>query len=599
MKIHSFHIPVMGVGFTIESPLKVAQYGIDSVVALADDILFEKLRKFYCSENNIEYSEINDKCEDFRALRITSYLNLMNRLVEEKFELFKNNSLKKSEELKAFFAMLPDRSILKQEFLAFSSKHFQAKELGDWLKNKIAPGSIDVNIMTKVDKENYQNGELLPRIYNDAHSALRGFAESDLKSSVVFSAGMNPRLYGYMEQFEDFYPKIDGAITKKIILKVSDYRSAQIQGRFLAKKGLWVSEYRIESGLNCGGHAFATEGFLLGPILEDFKKNRNELADSTFQILCNGLETKGKVVPLHVLPLKITAQGGVGNAEEHNFLIDHYKLDSVGWGSPFLLVPEATTVDAETMVRLAKAKEQDLYLSSISPLGVPFNNLRNNTKDEEKRAKIDRGRPGSACPKKYLALNKEFTEKGICTASRQYQYLKLKELKKLEISAAELKYLSDEVVDKSCICVGLGTSALINNNISTKVEGDGVSICPGPNMAYFSKVVSLKKMVDHIYGRSTNLTRENRPNLFIKELGMYIQYLKDKMESSTTLIDKRQKKYLFNFADNLKNGIAYYSELFSNLAKQKVFEKDDLEECLAIQKDRLMNIQWDLERIQM
>jgi len=66
-------------------------------------------------------------------------------------------------------------------------------------------------------------------------------------------------------------------LKKKIILKVSDFRSAIIQGNFFAKKGLWVSEYRIESGLNCGGHAFATDGFLLGPILEEFKQKRNNL----------------------------------------------------------------------------------------------------------------------------------------------------------------------------------------------------------------------------------------------------------------------------------------------------------------------------------
>jgi hypothetical protein len=53
-----------------------------------------------------------------------------------------------------------------------------------------------------------------------------------------------------------------------------------IQGNFLAKKGLWISEYRIESGLNCGGHAFATEGMLLGPIMEEFKLKKNDLIQS-------------------------------------------------------------------------------------------------------------------------------------------------------------------------------------------------------------------------------------------------------------------------------------------------------------------------------
>ena len=66
------------------------------------------------------------------------------------------------------------------------------------------PVSGDVNIMTKIDKDNYLKQEKLPVEYNDAHAALRGFAMSNLESSMVLSAGMNPRLYGYLEQFEDF-----------------------------------------------------------------------------------------------------------------------------------------------------------------------------------------------------------------------------------------------------------------------------------------------------------------------------------------------------------------------------------------------------------
>ena len=40
-KTHSFHIPVMGIGFTIDTPLKVSPYGMDSVISLVDDILLE------------------------------------------------------------------------------------------------------------------------------------------------------------------------------------------------------------------------------------------------------------------------------------------------------------------------------------------------------------------------------------------------------------------------------------------------------------------------------------------------------------------------------------------------------------------------------
>ena len=76
MKNHSFHIPVMGIGFTIDTPLKISKYGMDSVISLVDDMLLEKLRKMYCGKYEIPYQEISDKIEDFRAKRITSYLNI-------------------------------------------------------------------------------------------------------------------------------------------------------------------------------------------------------------------------------------------------------------------------------------------------------------------------------------------------------------------------------------------------------------------------------------------------------------------------------------------------------------------------------------------
>ena len=250
---HTFHIPVMGTAFTADSPLKVAHFGISSVIALADDVLLERLRKFYSEIYNLSYTEIKNDSKDYRADRITAYLDMVNKLVETKFNEFVSSTADKFEEIKKYYSMLPDTSKIKREFNALiSSPSFCFDSLSNWLKNNLTFGSIDVNIMTKVDKTNYFKREKLPSEYNDAHAALRGYANSKLASSVVFSAGMNPRLYGYIANFNDFFPDKNGYIKKKIILKVSDYRSALIQGRFLAKKGLWVSEYRIESGLNCG-----------------------------------------------------------------------------------------------------------------------------------------------------------------------------------------------------------------------------------------------------------------------------------------------------------------------------------------------------------
>ena len=47
---HSFHIPVMGIGFTVDTPIKVARFGINSVMAILGDKLNEKLRKIYCEK---------------------------------------------------------------------------------------------------------------------------------------------------------------------------------------------------------------------------------------------------------------------------------------------------------------------------------------------------------------------------------------------------------------------------------------------------------------------------------------------------------------------------------------------------------------------
>ena len=550
---HTFHIPVMGTAFTADSPIKVAHYGIDSVIALADDVLLERLRKYYSEIYNLTYEEIKNNTRDYRANRITSYLNMVNEIVSSKFSEYTNSTRETFEEIKKYFSMLPDSTKIKQEFHNIISDNFNFNDMSDWLRKNLSFGSIDVNIMTKVDKTNYFQKEELSSEFNDAHAGLRGFAQSDLESSVIFSAGMNPRLYGYISQFDDFFPDENGHIKKKIVLKVSDFRSAVIQGRFLAKKGLWVSEYRIESGLNCGGHAFATDGFLIGPILAEFRDRRQELIDEIFEVCKSVLSDDGKTVPTKTLPVKITAQGGVATPEEHEFLIDYYNLDSVGWGTPFLLVPEVTTVDSHTLLQLKKAKEEDLYLSNVSPLGVPFNNLRNSSKDIEKLQKIEDGNPGSPCPRKFLALSNEYGSEGVCTASRLFQKNKIEEIG-----------ISNEITDKSCLCMGLSAPAVLNYEVQTS-ESKGVSICPGPNIAYFNQELTLQDMSEHIYHGTEGVVRKDRPNMFINELNMYLTYLSKRIEEHKVNWGRRSDRYLNTFFKNMNNGISYYNKMFNSI----------------------------------
>jgi len=589
--IHKFHIPVLGTGFSIDTPVKVSRYGISSVISLVDDNLMEELRKHYSQKYNYNYEPIDAKEEDARAKRVTAYLNLIKDIVDLQFDELKNSSFENGNEIVKYFEMLPEDSELKQNYnlLRLTENEEHKKEIETHLRKKIKPGSIDVNLMTKLDKANTgNNGEILPSHFNDAHAGLRGYANSKLESSVIFSAGMNPKLYGYMSSFEDFFPDNEGKFKKKIVIKVSDYRSALIQGKFLAKKGLWVSEYRIESGLNCGGHAFATDGYLLGPILEEFKIRKNELINTVGEIFLNALKEKGIRYNENYLNYDLTVQGGVGKSTEQEFLIRRYGVKSVGWGSPFLLVPEVMNVDEETLEKLSNAGEKDFYLSKASPLGVPFNNLRNSGKEIEKLEKAAAGKPGSPCPKKYLISNKEFSDKPICSASITYLNKKIKELKdKFNESEYEKEY--DRAITKECLCVGLAASALKVNNIETPKMSQAVSICPGPNLAYFSKVVTLKEMVDHIYGKINLITDHARPNMFIKELILYIEYLIDKIEEGLQPFTAQTEEFFNTFHKNLMDGINYYKNLIPDFIEETEKVKKKISEDLEMLENKLLS----------
>ena len=586
--IHTFHIPVMGLAYTIDSPIRVAHYGISSVISITDDELTERMRAFYSEKFSIPYQEITQKFHDYRAERITHYLNMMDTIVKSKFEDFKNELAESKTSLENFIAMLPNKSDLKKGLQHFIDEGIVLKDvIKNHLEEHLSPGEIDVNIMTKVDKDNFIKDKQLPIEFNDAHASLRGFANSNLSSSVVLSAGMNPRLYSYFENFMDFFPDSNANLKKKIILKVSDFRSAMIQGNFLAKKGLWVSEYRIESGLNCGGHAFATDGYLMGPILQEFKEKKDQLIQSAHELMVKALGQKEMPIPEKPMELKITAQGGIGTAEEHEFLLNNYDIDSAGWGSPFLLVPEATSVDAETRTLLANAKEKDFYLSHISPLGVPFNSVKGTTNEFWKEKRISENKAGSSCPKRLLALGKEYDDKGICTASKKYQDSKLEELEatKNDVSAIEFEKAKNKITEKACLCVGLVNSAYLENNIKIKGQQQGVIICPGPNLAYFDKEISLSGMVKHIYGNANVMSDENRPNVFVKELKLYVDYLRNEIADYTNELSAGQIKKWNSFKSNLIEGINYYQNLFSTTnffeAKkteiQNQFEKYKLE----------------------
>jgi len=566
---HTFHIPVMGTGFSIDTPLKVAKYGISSVISLVDDVLIEQMRKFHCDRLSLEFSAIPDNDEDARAKRITAYLELMNEVIRDEVTALQSSPFEPGSNITRYYEMLPD-SPLKDFYLDMikESDYEKREEMQTKLRNQALPGSIDVNIMTKLDRDIYKNGDKLPIEYSDAMAALRGYAKSKLESSIIFSAGFNQRLYGYLSKFEDFFSDAKGIIRKKIVLKVSDFRSAMIQGKYLAKRGLWVSEYRVESGLNCGGHAFATEGFLMGPILEEFKRKKEEFINYLHEIYNKALSNINRIPVQVPHEVRITVQGGIGTADENRFLMEHYGVDGTGWGTPFLLVPEVTNVDNVHLEKLSKATDKDVFLSERSPLGIPFWNLRNTASERIHSQRINSNKPGSPCPKGFLVSNSEFTNVPICHASRVYQKRKLKQIDISDSLPEHIKDLKNNVTAKSCICHDLAGGATKKHNIDENAQ---TAVCCGPNIINFSKITSLEEMVSHIYGRISILSESNRPHMFIKELSLYVERLKEEIHKvSEGLLDKTAKNFQ-DFKNNLLSAIEYYQ----NLAEQFSIEQKE------------------------
>ncbi|MFU8780189.1 MAG: hypothetical protein ACNA71_04095 [Kiritimatiellia bacterium] len=586
LDVHQFHIPVMGTGFTIDTPLHVARYGISSVVSLVDDILIEEIHAYYAKQYGVSFEAVPRDHVDARALRIRAYLDFMADMVDAQFRLLQQSPFEAGSEITRYFSLLPD-GVLRSAYermLACEDPSEKAAAASR-LREMIKPGAIDVNIMTKLDRIPLdKDGQPLDAQHSDAISALRGFAESKVKGGVVFSAGLNAPLYTAVSQYADFLPTVDGASCKSVILKVSDYRSAAIQGRFFAKRGIWVSEFRIESGLHCGGHAFATQGYLLGPILAEFQEHRVALQQQLHRDYSKALVSRGLVVPAEPRRMAVTAQGGIATHAEHRALMLQYGMDRTGWGTPFLLVPEATSLDAHDLQLLIDSKDGDIALSDSSPLGVPFWTLKTSTSEVAKEKRIAEGHPGSACPKGFLAFVNDMTDVPLCRASRKYQILKLASLAADDsLDPAAKALLQSQLLAKACICHELGGGVLLKYGLRQAVHS---AICPSLSILHFKAAHTLEEMVGHIYGRWSLLRDQLRPHMFIRELSIYIDYLMRELDCFSKIGGPRKLSYYAEFKQHLLDGIAYYQQTFHDYVGE---QRERFSEELSHLRDKLEN----------
>jgi hypothetical protein len=586
--LHTFHIPVMGTGHSADTPVRLAHFGISSVISIVDDLLLERLRKYYSEKYNRPYQPIPREERDGRAKRITAYLNLVQDIVQEKIAIIRSEPFFEDNDKRKFFEMLPASSPVKKNYDRFlmMKPGIEQNHLAETLTRQMQPGEIDVNIMVKLDRPHFdKDGTPLGEDYSDAKAALKGFADSRLCSGLVFSAGINKGLFRYMSRFRDFYRDETGRMKKKIILKVSDFRSSLVQGRFLAQNGLEVTEYRIESGLNCGGHAFASNGILLPPILQEFKENRDRLNTDFEPLIIKYYEKMGWPIPHSIATHQpmVTVQGGIGNNGEDRRLREVFGMDRTGWGSPFLLVPEATCVDAPTRELLRRAGKPDLYLSDISPLGVPFNLIHNVSSVTWTQSRVAAGKPGSGCPKGFLALNTEFSERPICPASRVFQKKKLAQMDAVCDSSTQKSFSVSKMYEKTCLCEHLGNGILIGLGIVDEKESPSL-VCPGPNLAWFNRLYSLREMVDHIYGKSKSLVSDQRPHMFANEIVLYVDYF----EKLTTECNGTPKevKILTEYKENLEKGM----DLCQQISNDPAYPGENLASitpCVKTQRTRL------------
>lgn len=555
--VHKIHIPVMGICYTADTPVRVAHLGITSVISLVDDGLLEEYRMAYAERLGLDLGSP----QTARIGRIRSYLDFVADEVERKFNRLCAGRFDGGSDKDLYFLMLPLDSPLRVEYDGVFAKTGLARLAAEAaLTEKMEPGEIQANIMVGLNHE------------EAAFDAVRGFAASKVKGSLVLSAGVNLAVFEEIAKCKDFYRTATHAPTKKVILKVSDYRSALVQGRYLAKKGVEVYEYRIESGVNCGGHAFFESKKLLLDVVREFVEKREELFETTHAMIAKFASSSAAVnAPVQMIvpppkPARITAQGGLCAPEDIEKVMA-FGIDGVGVGTPFLLVPQATSVDKETRRLLVAAKPEDVYISHASPLEIPFVNLRTSTAAELCQEKIreyfaPQGeksgapelKPGFPCRQHYLCRAVPGFEHPVCMASREYMVHRLAEIDRLEkeeldclsggseatdriqetVAAIHEKYneLRRMTLSRECICRFLGNAgreeireknpslhyqpecvAVARGSQPARVR-EPVTICPNPDIGYFDREYTLLEMMRHLYGTGPRLTPKDKPSAF-------------------------------------------------------------------------------------
>ena len=89
-------------------------------------------------------------------------------------------------------------------------------------------------------------------------------------------------------------------------------------------------------------------------------------------------------------------------------------------------------------------------------------------------------------------------------------------------------------------------------------------------------------MASHIYGRINLIKKPTlRPNMFIKELKLYLTHFEKEVQAILSDPTEKQCKSLQAFRDNLMEGIHYYQSLVPQMVQHAVEFTDQLKRDLS------------------
>ena len=100
----------------------------------------------------------------------------------------------------------------------------------------------------------------------------------------------------------------------------------------------------------------------------------------------------------------------------------------------------------------------------------------------------------------------------------------------------------------------------------------------------------MDEMVSHIYGRKNILNSISRPNMFVNELNLYVDYLKNEISKNLSTWTVRQEKHFQLFKENLIKGVAYYKSILLEMKNDQLNMLEKMRSELESSEKNLRNI---------